>query len=138
MINFEECHEIEEIESKYHMNKFDMNKALDSDDEINMIKRKPRNAAERAIITPWQNEVMAKFLMLLFEEVRDGIYFKSTIVKKFNEAGVPLTWSRLCLTKVHFEKKIIMPPFNINTKVTIVLPLYSSEENLQGVEAAIS
>jgi hypothetical protein len=30
-----------------------MNKVLDSDDEINMIKRKPRNAEERGILKPW-------------------------------------------------------------------------------------
>ena len=81
---------------------------------------------------------MAKFLELLFEETKDTVLHKTTVYKKFNEAGVPLTWNRLCLTRIYFEKKVVMPPFTPNKKVTLVLPLKSPEENLSRVEEEIT
>lgn len=43
---------------------------------------------------------MAQFLELLFIEamssgVEGGMIEKDTVINKFNEAGVPLTWTRL-------------------------------------------
>lgn len=52
---------------------------------------------------------MARFLNMLFEEAGDEILDKDTVINKFNEAGVPITWSRLTMMKVHFEKKIEVP-----------------------------
>lgn len=74
-----------------------MNKVVDSEDEENKVKRMPRTKEQLAIIRPWQNEIMSKYLLHLFNEAGDTILFKSTVLKKFNEAGVPLTWTRLCL-----------------------------------------
>lgn len=52
-LNLEEYKIVEKIENQYDLNKFDMNKVLDSEDEVNKIKRKPRNAEERGILKPW-------------------------------------------------------------------------------------
>jgi hypothetical protein len=46
---------IEKIEEKEQLYKFDMNKALDSDDEYNMVKRRSRTKPMLLIIRPWQN-----------------------------------------------------------------------------------
>jgi hypothetical protein len=83
-----------------------MNKVLDSDDEVNNIKRESRTAEERAVMKPWQNEIMANFLEKLFGEACETILYKSTVLNKFNEAGVPLTWARLVSMKNQFEKKL--------------------------------
>lgn len=63
---------------------------------------------------------------------------KPTVINKFNEAGVPLTWSRLCLAKNLFEKKAVIPPWHPSNKTTLVLPLKSPEENLETTERLIS
>lgn len=79
-IDFEQSTIIEEIDNHYKMTKFDMNKVMDSDDEINMVKRKPRNKTERDILKPWQNDIMAKFLLLLFQEAGDSVLPKTTVI----------------------------------------------------------
>lgn len=112
---------IERVDSKYELHKFDMNKVLDSDDEVNHIKRKARTAEERNIIKPWQNKIMSDFLLLLFKEANSEFIFKQNALKKYNEAGVPITWSRLCLERVQFEKKVNFPPWAMSTKVTILV-----------------
>jgi len=54
-LNLDECTILERIEEPSELQKFDMNKALDSDDEYNMVKRRSRTKAELAIVRPWQN-----------------------------------------------------------------------------------
>ena len=58
-LNLDECRFVERIDNPAFLNKFDMNKALDSDDEYNVAKRKPRTKAELTIVRPWQNKIMA-------------------------------------------------------------------------------
>lgn len=36
-----------------------------------------------------------------------------------------------------FVKNQVLPPWNLNTKITLVLPLKSAEENLQNLESSI-
>jgi len=67
-LNLEECTILDTIEDPDMLHRFDMNKVLDSDDEVNMVKRKSRNRAQLAIVRPWQNKMMARFLLRLFEE----------------------------------------------------------------------
>ncbi len=35
---------------------------------------------------------MADFLKMLFKECPQGYLTKTTVMQKFNEAGVPITW----------------------------------------------
>ena len=115
-----------------------MNKVLDSDDEVNHIKRIPRTAEERAIIKPWQNEIMAKFLLLLFEEQGTPYLIKENVLRKYNEAGVPITWQRLQITRVMFEKKVNLPPWSSKVKVTIIVPMGNSDHMLKNIEEQVS
>jgi hypothetical protein len=74
---------------------------------------------------------MATFLEMLFKEAGDEcILTRSSVINKFNEAGVPLTWARLASMNTLFEKKCCVPPLALNEKATIVVPLKSAEENL--------
>lgn len=115
-----------------------MNKVLDSEDEYNVIKRRSRTKAQLAIVRPWQNKIMAKFLLKLFEEAgEDTVLQRSTVNNKYNEAGVPLTWARLVGENVMFEKKTNFPPWAVSQKITVVLPLKSTEENLKELEQSI-
>ena len=45
-----------------------MNKALESDDDYNIAKRKSRTKVQLAVVRPWQNTVMVQFLERLFRE----------------------------------------------------------------------
>ena len=126
-MNLEDWKEVKHLESKEALYGFDMNKVCDSEDEVNNIKRQSRDATDRGIMKPWQNEIMARFLLLLFEEMGDTVLYKHTVLNKYNESGVPLTWARLVLTKVQYEKKTAFPPWNPERKVTVVLPLKTPE-----------
>jgi hypothetical protein len=91
-LDLDDCKFVETINYPTELYKFDMNKAIDSDDEYNMVKRKSRTKDMLAIVRPWQNEIMADFLRLLFKEAGNNVLFRSTVTNKFNEAGVPITW----------------------------------------------
>jgi hypothetical protein len=52
------------------------------------------------------------------------------VINKYNQAGVPITWARISPFNFYFEKKQAFPPWAPNTKVTLVLPLKTLEENL--------
>ena len=114
-----------------------MNKALDSDDEYNVVKRRSRTKGELAVVRPWQNLIMANFLKMLFEEAGEIILTRSSVMGKFNEAGVPITWARLASMNTMFEKKTVFPPWAPSQKVTLVLPLASPDANLQELETSI-
>jgi hypothetical protein len=66
LYEYDELKEIKEKSQLYQI--YEMNKVIDSDDEVNSsVKRVPRTKEERElIIKPWQNELMASFLNLLF------------------------------------------------------------------------
>lgn len=59
-------------------------------------------------------------------------------MKKYNEAGVPITWSRLCMTRIFFEKKVNYPPWSLKTKVTILVPMKSKDNLISEIENSIS
>ena len=136
-LNLDECTILERIEETSELQKFDMNKALDSDDEYNMVKRRSRTKAELAIVRPWQNQIMSDFLDMLFKEADENILMRTTVMAKYNEAGVPITWARLASKNTMFEKKTNFPPWSLAEKVTIVLPLLSQEDNLSNLEFSI-
>ncbi len=77
---------------------------------------------------------MTKFLQLLFKESLTIYIPKSNVLKKFNEAGVPVTWTRLVLSRIFFEKKAAYPPWAPSKKICLVLPMKDPEENIQIVE----
>jgi len=62
-------------------------------------------------LKPWQNEIMAGFLQILFKEHPNLPLYKTTVIRKYIEAGVPITWPRITPLKLHYEKKISLPPF---------------------------
>lgn len=80
---------------------------------------------------------MMEFMQMLFKEADDTILMKQSILNKFNEANVPITWARLVSTNCIFEKKTVFPPWSLTTKIAIVLPLKSPEENLSVLEQSI-
>jgi hypothetical protein len=88
-----------------------MNKALYSDDEYNVVKRRSRTKGELVVVRPWQNLIMANFLKMLFEEAGEIILTRSSVMGKFNEAGVPITWARLASMNTMFEKKTTFAPW---------------------------
>jgi hypothetical protein len=49
----EECTIIETLEDPDMLHRFDMNKVLDSEDEVNTVKRRSRTKAQLAIVRPW-------------------------------------------------------------------------------------
>ena len=59
---------LETLEDSDMLHRFDMNKMLDSEDEVNTVKRRSRTRAQLAIVRPWQNKIMASFLTKLFED----------------------------------------------------------------------
>jgi len=74
---------------------------------------------------------MGQFLDILFkEEAPNGYLLKSTLMQKFNEGGVPITWARLIGVRNLFEKKTNFPPWSLNNKVTVVVPLQDLESNI--------
>lgn len=115
-----------------------MNKVLDSDDEVNKVKRKPRTKGDLSVVRPWQNLIMVKFLDMLFKSSRNGYVLRSTVLNKFNEAGVPITWQRMASLKTYFEKKNHYPPFSLQNKVTVIVPLKDPEANVARVEECIT
>jgi hypothetical protein len=131
----DECRIIEEIKDAGLLHRFDMNKALDSDDEYNLVKRRSRTKPDLAIVRPWQNEIMATFMKQLFEEAGDRVLLRSYVLDKYNEAGVPITWARIAPFNYFFEKKNLYPPFA--EKMTLVLPLKNPEANLRDLEKSI-
>ena len=134
----EECELVKEIEEPSLLFKFDMNKVLDADDVYNMVKRKPRTKGDLAIVRPWQNKVMANFLAQLFKEAGDQVLQKTTVINKFNEAGVPLTWARLVSMNVMFERKAVFPPWSHRAdKITVIVPLEDAETNLRNLESEL-
>ena len=48
-----------------------------------------------------------------------------------------MTWARIISENIYFEKKHPFPPWTINQKVTLILPLKSLEENLTDLEKLI-
>jgi hypothetical protein len=52
-LNLDECDILTKIQEPYDLWKFDMNKVLDSDDEVNTIHRRPRTKYDLGIIRPW-------------------------------------------------------------------------------------
>ena len=48
-----------------------------------------------------------------------------------------MTWARISPENIYFEKKQAYPPWSLNTKVTLILPLKSLEENLKDLETLI-
>ena len=136
-LNLDDCRIIERIEWASTLNKFDMNKALDSDDEGNLVKRKSRTKPELNIVRPWQNTIMVNFLKKLFEEAGERVLLKSEVLEKYNESGVPITWPRIATFNVFFEKKTILPPYAPTDKKTVLLPLKSPKENLEELEQSI-
>lgn len=78
-LNAEECQMVTKIHSPTELYKFDMNHVLDSEDEVNIVKRKPRTRHDLAIVRPWQNQVMATFLDILFRESPHGYLFRQTV-----------------------------------------------------------
>ena len=135
-LNLEECIFYDNLRTKYELHRFDINKILGAYDEVNDMKRKPRNKGELAIIRPWQNEIMTKFLELVLRESQNGYLHKSSVMKKFNEAAMPITWTRL--DKVYFEKKSTYPPWSLSKKITFIVPLRDEESNLKRTEELIS
>ena len=137
-LNLDECTILETLDDPDMLHRFDMNKVLDSDDEVNTVKRKARNRAQLAIVRPWQNKMMARFLLKLFEEAGpDRVLQKTTVINKYNQAGVPITWNRIAPENIYFEKKQPYPPWAPTTKVTLILPMKPLEENLKDLESLI-
>lgn len=137
-MNLDECEILERLQTSDDLHKFDMNKILDSDDEVNMVKRRPRTKDELNIVRPWQNLIMARFLDILFKEnAETGYLLKSTVTRKFNESGVPVTWPRMASVKTFFEKKTMFPPWAPTKKVTVVLPLHDADHNIRRVEECV-
>lgn len=91
-LNLEDCRFVESIRHPSELYKFDMNKAIDSDDEDNLVKRRSRTRHDLMIVRPWQNEIMSDFMKVLFKESGETVLFRQTINNKYNEAGVPITW----------------------------------------------
>lgn len=115
-----------------------INKAIDSDDEENLsVPRVPVDKEWRCNRRKFQNEVMKEMLQLLFKEHPDTILFKHTVIKKFNEASVPLTWNRLTEWDGFFEKKINMPPWK-KRQQQVIMPLNDGETNVRKAESFIS
>lgn len=81
---------------------------------------------------------MANFLKKLFSESGNGYVLKTTALAKYNEAGVPITWSRLVSTNVMFEKKSNYPPWSQSQKVTVLIPLSDTESNVRALENAVT
>lgn len=115
-----------------------MNKAIDSEDDSNSVKRRPRTKADLAIVRPWQNQIMGRFLDILLQEAPNGYLLKSTLMRKYNESGVPITWPRLLSVRPLFEKKNNFPPWSLATKIAVVVPLRDPETNVQRVEERIA
>lgn len=113
-LNLDICEIVDKINSPYDLHKFDMNKTLESYDEINQVKRKSRNKEELAIIRPWQNLIMAKFMDFLLADSKQGYLVKTSMIKNFAEAGVPLSLNRLGLCKPFYERKSVFPPWAPN------------------------
>ncbi len=78
---------------------------------------------------------MTRFFELVLRESPNGYIPKSSLLKLFNIASVPITWPRI--GKVYFEKKNIYPPWAINKKISLVLPLLGPEANLKKAEQNI-
>ena len=78
---------------------------------------------------------MTRFLQLVLDESPIGYLPKSSVMKKFNEAGVPITWARL--DKVYFDKKNFFPPWAASKKISLVLPLRDEQTNLKRAEESI-
>lgn len=96
-LKWELCKVVGIINSPHDLHKFDMNKVIDSDDEINTVKRKPRTKDELAVVRPWQNKIMTQFLDILFRESLHGYLVKSSAIRSYNETGVPISWPRIGL-----------------------------------------
>ena len=74
-------------------------------------------------------------MRLLFREVGENcVLYKSFVIRKFIEAGVPLTWNKLCAAQVIYEKKTSFPPWNPKRQFILVFPINSVDENNQKVE----
>jgi len=74
---------------------------------------------------------------MLFEDAGGRWLLRGEVIDKYNESGVPITWSRIAPFGHFFEKKTVVPPFSPSEKKTLVLPLKSSEENLTDLEGSI-
>ncbi|CDW90021.1 3-5 exonuclease family protein [Stylonychia lemnae] len=135
-LNLDECKFLEWIYNKQDLHKFEM--ILLQDSSINNVKRKPRTKAELEIVRPWQNKIMASFLTKLFKESDKEYMLRSTVIRKYNESGVPITWARIASFKLYFEKKSNFPPWAPSKKVVLLLPLHDKETCLKRVEALIS
>ncbi len=52
-LNLDECVIVTKIHHPSELHKFDMNHVLDSEDEVNTVKRRPRTKTDLAIVRPW-------------------------------------------------------------------------------------
>lgn len=136
-LNLDECQVLDRIDDASDLYKFDMNKALDSEDEYNVAKRRPRTKPELAIVRPWQNKVMARFLSMLLEEAGDMWLTRDWVLNRYKESGVPITWPRIATFNIYFEKKAVVPPFSEKEKKVLILPLKSPDANITDLEDAI-
>jgi len=136
-LNLDECQFLDRIEDPSDLYKFDMNKALDSEDEYNVAKRRPRTKPELAIVRPWQNKVMARFLSMLLEEAGEQWLLRDWVLNRYKESGVPITWPRIAPFNIYFEKKAVVPPFSEKEKKVLILPLKSPEANIIDLEDSI-
>eukprot|EP00347_Sterkiella_histriomuscorum_P014499 403360645 len=138
-LNLEECVFIEWISNKEQLQEFEMVKVLQDEDAVNSIKRMPRKKADLDIVRPWQNRIMAKFLEnILTEEREKGYMLKSTVLRRFNEYWVPITWARIASFQVYYEKKTCYPPWSPSKKITIMLPLLDKDNQVKIVESSIT
>eukprot|EP00347_Sterkiella_histriomuscorum_P022713 403337439 len=106
--------------------------------ELSESERQKKIEEEKSILRPWQVAITADFMRLIFKEVGDQcVLYKSFVIRKFIEGGVPLTWNKLCASQVIFEKKMSFPPWNPKRQFTFVIPIQSIEKNSEIVQEYI-
>ena len=80
---------------------------------------------------------MVNFLKLLFKEFKSEILPKETVLRKYNEAGVPMVWARLVSCNVIFEKKSLLPPWSLTQRIPLVSLIKTPEENVRDLENSV-
>ncbi|CDW77758.1 3-5 exonuclease family protein [Stylonychia lemnae] len=141
-IKVQDHDQIEEIGEQFdEVNICDQSEQIDTDDILLTsdrqmeLERLKQIEEEKLILRPWQVKITAEFMRLLFQEVgQNCILYKSIVIKKFIEAGVPLTWNKLCSAQVVYEKKTCFPPWNLKRSFILVLPINDVDQNNQVVQ----
>ncbi|CDW72630.1 UNKNOWN [Stylonychia lemnae] len=133
-----ECKYVKWIFNKQDLLKFDMILLQQIHERMKQAKSKQRTTSELEILRPWQNKLMISFLAKLFKESQHEYLLKSTVVRKYNEAGVPFIQPRIAQHKTYYEKKNNYPPWALSQKVEIWLPFLDQESFLKRVESQIS